>query len=180
MRKEPTLLLVAALTLACRAPESALTPTAGLHAHEGTPATIQVPRDLDEQIDELRAVTKPYRKFDGAVEAGWSTPVPGCFDNQPTGAMGYHYLNANRLDATVDRLAPEILVYEPIGNGQMRLVAVEYAVPWTAWTSPTPPSLYGQPFHRNNQFQLWVLHVWHEKTNTAGLFADWNPNVRCR
>jgi hypothetical protein len=175
------MLVTAALAAAaCRAPEPQEPAMAGHPMAAPQQSDVRLPREIEAQIDELREITKPYRKFTGAEQAGWSTPVPGCFDNQPIGAMGYHYLNGARLDATVDRRQPEILVYEPLGDGQLRLVAVEYAVPFAAWTSSTPPSLYGQSFHRNEAFELWVLHVWHEKPNRNGIFQDWNPSVKCR
>jgi hypothetical protein len=31
----------------------------------------------------------------------------------------------------------------------------------------------------NEAFGLWTLHVWLFKHNPNGLFADWNPLVRC-
>jgi len=27
---------------------------------------------------------------------------------------------------------------------------------------------------------IWYLHVWHWEPNPSGVFADWNPNVKCR
>ena len=60
------------------------------------------------------------------------------------------------------------------------------AVPWLIagptklWCiHPTPPSLYGLEFHRNEAFQLWVLHVWLYRENPSGMFSDWNPTVSC-
>jgi hypothetical protein len=94
------------------------------------------------------------------------------------GGMGVHYADLPRFDATLDPERPEILVYAT-ADGETKLVAVEFAVPLAAWTSPTPPTLFGQQFHVNQQFGLWVLHVWQHKYNVAGLFADWNPRVHC-
>jgi hypothetical protein len=31
---------------------------------------------------------------------------------------------------------------------------------------------------RNEQLELWVLHVWLGRDNPAGLYASWNPDVR--
>jgi hypothetical protein len=44
----------------------------------------------------------------------------------------------------------------------------------------TPPAIFGRNLVRNESLQLWYLHVWAWKPNRAGLFADWNPDVRCR
>jgi hypothetical protein len=70
-------------------------------------------------------------------------------------------------------------MYEPQKNGRMRLVGVEYVVPFAAWIDPQPPVLHGQEFHPNETFGLWTLHVWMFKHNPDGMFADWNPTVTC-
>ena len=93
--------------------------------------------------------------------------------------MAFHFGKAALIDGTVDVLEPELLVYEPQKNGRMRLVAVEYIVPFDMWTANEPPMLFGQAFHRNEAFGLWVLHVWHFRHNPAGMFSDWNPTVSC-
>jgi hypothetical protein len=95
------------------------------------------------------------------------------------GAMGFHYGKGALIDANVNALAPEVVMYEPASNGQLRLVGVEYVVPFSARTSSTPPTLYGQSFQRNETFQVWALHAWIWKENPRGTFASWNPNVSC-
>jgi hypothetical protein len=94
--------------------------------------------------------------------------------------MGFHYGNPDLIDDTPQQFKPELLVYEPQKNGRLRLVAVEYIVPFDAWTSEEPPSLHGIAFHRNEAFGLWVLHAWIWKYNPDGIFADWNPRASCR
>jgi hypothetical protein len=174
-------LSLACLVIGCeRGPE---TPTApATHASHAAPALHRggtTPR-LERDIVRLRAATARFHSFRAAQKAGWNSPVPGCFDNPPLGAMGYHFANPALFDGTVEALKPELLLYEPQKNGKLRFVAVEYAVPYTAWTSAEPPKLYGQSFHRNDAFGLWVLHVWHFRDNPSGMFMDWNPNVSCR
>jgi hypothetical protein len=144
-------------------------------AHHKGPVSSSVQR----QIARLREVTAPFHDFEAAAKAGWGSLITGCFSDPKLGGMGYHYGNVGLIDGTVDALQPELLLYEPTKNGKLRFVAVEFIVPFTAWTSPEPPSLYGQSFHRNEAFGLWVLHVWHFRHNPAGLFADWNPEVSC-
>ena len=70
------------------------------------------------------------------------------------------------------------LTRQLLGFGRQRLVAVEYAVPIAAW-GDVAPVLHGVEFHRNDGLGLWVLHVWHFKSNPAGMFTDWNPTVSC-
>jgi hypothetical protein len=75
---------------------------------------------------------------------------------------------------------PELLLYEPERHGRLRLVAVEYIIPYSAHSrSAAPPVLFGQEFRQNDTFALWGLHVWLWKLNPRGLFADWNPRVNC-
>ncbi len=128
----------------------------------------------------LTRVTAPFHRFDAARAAGWSTRITGCMSDPVEGGMGYHYGNTELIDGEVRPDAPELLLYEPQKNGQMKLVAVEYIVPLTEWHDSEPPKLFGQPFHINEEFEVWVLHVWLWQTNPSGFFHDWNPTVSCR
>ena len=148
------------------------------HAGRGAAAGAPLTAETEQQLAQLRALTAPFHRIEAASAAGWSMPIPGCFSD-PAGGMGYHFGNQGLIDGDVDALEPELLVYEPQANGRMRLVAVEYIVPFGMWTASAPPSLYGQSFHRNEGFGLWVLHVWHFRHNPSGIFADWNPTVTC-
>lgn len=93
--------------------------------------------------------------------------------------MGVHYVNPALMDAVVDIRQPEALVYELDASGAVTgLVAHEYIVPVSAWTSSRPPKLFGMSFHRHPVLPLWVLHAWLWKPNVTGIFSDWNPAVR--
>jgi hypothetical protein len=71
-------------------------------------------------------------------------------------------------------------VYEPEANGTFRLVAVEFAVPYTAAPREGPaPKLFGMDMRHNDTFQIWARHAWIWKNNPAGMFEDWNPTVNC-
>ena len=180
-RTTSSLLTVAALLSlgACRdsAPVSAV--AAPLHAGHSAPAgPVSLTSDELQDVASLRRLTAKFHSFDAAVAAGWSAKITECFES-PDGGMGFHYGNPAIIDGRVDVLEPELLLYEPQKNGKLRFVAVEYIVPFTAWTSSAPPKLYGQSFHRNEAFGIWALHVWHERQNPRGMFADWNPKVNC-
>jgi hypothetical protein len=104
------------------------------------------------------------------------------------GAMGIHYVNGAHLmaaDPTPDAKRPEALIYEPMPDGTLRLVGVEYIVFQSAWTDKKPPRLFGVDFHltpAGNRYGIpafYALHVWMWEPNRSGLFADWNPAVRC-
>lgn len=178
MRRSLTLSLACVLVACEQSPDPlAAVPTAARHdaPHEMVALSPTVERD----IAQLRATTAPFHRFEAAAEAGWGTQITGCFSDPALGGMGFHYGNVALIDGQVDELEPELLLYEPQKNGRLRLVAVEYIVPFTAWTGAEPPRLFDQSFHRNEAFGLWVLHVWHFRHNPSGIFADWNPTVSC-
>ena len=170
---------LAYLIVACDRPADVTSPAL---SHGGHAASRNVPisGEVEREIARLRELTAPFHRFEAAVAAGWGAQITGCFSDPTRGGMGYHYGNVALIDGTVDALAPELLLYEPQKNGELRFVAVEYIVPFTAWTASQPPRLYGQSFHRNEAFGLWVLHVWHFRNNPSGMFADWNPAVSCK
>ena len=132
------------------------------------------------QLAQLRAVTAKYRTFASADSAGYSTRITGCMTDPQLGGMGFHYGKATAIDATADALEPEVLLYEPEPNGQLRLVAVEFIIPYALRPRDgPPPTLFDQPFVQNDAFELWGLHAWVWRHNPAGMFADWNPEVNC-
>ena len=132
-----------------------------------------------QDLAALRWVTAPFHNFATAGAAGWSARITACMAS-PAGGMGFHYGNVALIDGVARVEEPELLLYEPELNGQLRLVAVEYIIPYTARSrSATPPVLFGREFKQNDAFQLWALHAWVWKHNPSGLFADWNPQVTC-
>ncbi|MEO5821169.1 MAG: hypothetical protein ABIT71_11740 [Vicinamibacteraceae bacterium] len=135
--------------------------------------------DVDRDIARARAATAKFRNPEAAVAAGYPA-TSHCVENQPTGGMGLHFGHPALQDATLDVEKPEILVYEKLGDGSIRLNGVEYVVPIAQWTSDQPPTLMGQPFKRANGLGIWYLHAWIWKPSSSGIFADWNPDVKCR
>ncbi len=139
----------------------------------------------NNDIAKLQAATAQFKRTEVAQEAGWDL-VPGldhCFDNPGVGAMGYHYINVDIMDTTIDELQPEALVYAPGPNGQLKLGAVEFIVPAGAWDAEGNtelPTAFGQSFHLNESLGVYVLHAWIWKNNPSGMFEDWNPKVTCR
>jgi hypothetical protein len=105
-----------------------------------------------------------------------------------SGAMGVHYANGKLVGApVVNADKPEALLYAPDDNGGLHLAGVEYVVVKAAWDAKhaNPPALFGHQFNFTdapNRFGLppfYSLHVWAWKTNPAGTFAMFNPNVHC-
>ena len=136
---------------------------------------------LHKNLAALRRATASFHNFETAAAAGWSTQITGCMtDPNGAGGMGFHYGNTRLIDGSVRVEEPELLLYEPEQNGRLRLVAVEYIIPYSAHSrSAAPPVLFGQQFKQNDTFQLWGLHAWVWKENPSGVFASWNPRVTC-
>lgn len=170
----PLLVSLVALCGACagaRAPNAGDDPVAALSA--GHPAAVR--RDLAT----LRAATQPFHELSAAQAAGYPAGSPACIDSA-TGGMGRHYFDRAAYDDTLRIGHPEMLLYETGADGRLALVAVEYVVPFRLRSeNGPPPRLFEQEFRKHERFRYWYLHVWAWKPNPAGLFADWNPAVRC-
>ena len=145
------------------------------------------------ELAQVRRATARFHDLDAALEAGYELGwvngsgtriITGCVASPTAGAMGYHYFNAQLMDdLAVDLLQPEVLVYAPGPNGQLRLVAVEWIARGANSNPPgvsEPPSLLGMPMHiLVPQVGFYIMHAWVWEPNPAGMFADWNPSVTC-
>jgi hypothetical protein len=134
--------------------------------------------DIDRDVARVRAATEPFKSTSAAEAAGYKR-VTDCVEYQPAGAMGYHFQNNALLDTTLDVEHPEVLVYERMPDGNFKLNGVEFLVPIPSWTSAEPPKVMGQPLKRADRLGIWYLHVWTWEPSPSGLFADWNPRVKC-
>lgn len=138
-------------------------------------ATAETVNPLAEKV---RALDSRFEDVAVAKAEGY-TPIP-CASGLTGGAMGIHYVNAAYLkDDAVEVAKPEAVMYEPMADGTLKLIAVEYI------TAKGPASLEGHLFNFNtapNRYGLgpfYELHVWAWKQNPTGAFADMNPNVSC-
>jgi hypothetical protein len=145
-----------------------------------TPAIRESDAGVNNDLATLRQVTASFHQFDKATAAGWSAKITGCMTDPTLGGMGFHYGNTALIDGTARVDQPELLLYEPEKNGELRLVAVEYIIPYAFHSRESaPPVLFGKEFKQNDVFQLWGLHAWVWENNPSGMFANWNPNVNC-
>ena len=136
--------------------------------------------NVRRDVQTLRAATEKYQSLAAAQEAGYPTVVPKCIADSTMGGMGHHYTDRTLLDDKLEIERPEMLIYAPAADGTAELVAVEYVVPFRAVpATEKPPRLFGQELKPYAQLNYWAIHVWAWKRNAAGLFADWNPAVRC-
>jgi hypothetical protein len=147
--------------------------------------------DLPKLLAEVRRATSPFRDLDAALAANYvkfPALAGDCVAEPGQGGMGIHYLNASLLDAELDPLRPEMLVYRRNTDGSHALLAAEYVVFAPVWDAlhPQPPVLFGHPMHLvrtpnryGTEMPLYELHVWLWEHNRNGLFNDWNPAVSC-
>lgn len=147
--------------------------------HAQAPPDAATPGVADD-LARLRAATAGFRDIAAAHAAGYPTATPPCLANPPAGGMGHHYVNRAHVDGRLELERPEILLYAPDGSGKLKLVAVEYIIPYRILPAESEaPRIFGQPLRQSDQLKLWYLHVWAWEENPGGLFADWNPAVTC-
>lgn len=140
-----------------------------------------------ELIRIVREATARFRDSRVAEAEGYGLMF-GCVTGPDVGAMGLHYVNMSLVgDGELDASRPEIVIYEPLPNGGLRLTGADFLVLAADWDAkhPAPPQLEGQLFHlfeSPNRFGLpafYTLHVWAWKDNPSGAFVNWHPNVSC-
>jgi hypothetical protein len=145
--------------------------------------------DSSPLIDVVRQATGQYRDINVAISQGF-VPATPCVSGPDQGAMGVHYVLVDRLNKGVlNAEQPEALIYEPMTNGAMRLVGVEYIVLASIWQSQNPsggtPALEGNLLNyiaAPNRYGLpafYEIHIWAWEDNPKGSFADWNTHVTC-
>jgi hypothetical protein len=141
------------------------------------------------QLSDVRQATDAFHNLDIAMAAGYESFYL-CTDKSRTGGMGQHFVKGALVeDPALDRLRPEVLVYEPRKDGGYQLVAVEYVVLKDAWhkaNGSRAPRLFGRRLTlvpAGNRYGLpdfYEIHAWIWKANPRGTFDDWNPKVSCR
>jgi hypothetical protein len=139
-------------------------------------------------VKVVRDSTARFRDVRLAEAAGYSHQF-GCVTGDYSGAMGMHFVNFPLvLDGKLDATQPEIVIYEPMPNGRLRLIGADYlvfAAEWDAANPGSPPQLMGQLLHlfeSPNRFGLpafYTLHVWAWKESPTGTFVNWHENVSC-
>lgn len=187
----------------------AVTPSSVSSGVAGSPALVSPADAIFAVGPELAAVrraTAQFHDISTAYAAGYTTENEPCVAS-PDGVMGIHAPNFALIgDQALDSARPELLLYAPKPGGEYRLVGVEYfqfvllrnpatntIAPWvgqTPWpanyevVTPTP-ALFGQTFqgpmpgHTPTMPWHWDLHVWIWAHNPSGMFAEWNPSLRC-
>jgi hypothetical protein len=140
-----------------------------------------------ELIKLVRESTERFQDVRVAEAEGYALQF-GCVSGPDFGAMGLHFINGPLVaDGELDAAHPEIVLYEALPDGRLRLTGADYLVLADQWNAKHagPPELIGQLFQlfdSPNRFGLpafYTLHVWAWKDNPNGAFVNWNPNVSC-
>jgi hypothetical protein len=178
---------------------------------QGTPLVAQNAIPAAE-LDAIRAATEKYADVAVAEAEGYVEPLHMCVESihegQPRqlGAMGLHYIRPDLLGITgeeprvngngthTDFKQPSVLIYEPMADGSMKLVAIENLVWAEAWReagNDAAPSFHGNDYyymHDNPETDVdeahgfephYELHFWLYEENPSGMFMPWNPRVSC-
>jgi hypothetical protein len=153
------------------------------HAH-----TIAAPA-ADTLIQIVRQSTERFKDVSVANAEGYALMF-GCVSGEDSGAMGMHFVNMSLVgDGELDATRPEIMIYEPLPDGGLKLIGADYLVLASNWDSNPShtgtPQIMGQLLHyfaAPNRFGLppfYTLHVWAWKENPTGAFVNWHSNVSC-
>ena len=122
---------------------------------------------IEAQLNVARRAVCKFRRLEAALAEGFVNTGLPCIPGQ-----GYHYIK-NSLVGTTDTREPSVLMYDKDGN----LNGPEWVAPLDGF--PTPPTIFGQKMHADDDLGLWIQHVWVWKLNPNGVFEDVNPNVTC-
>jgi hypothetical protein len=156
--------------------------------------TVAVAANGQASIADVRAATAKFHDVAAARAAGYAefrdAAGIACIDS-PTGTMGIHYVKGSLVgDGVIDPLTPEALVYEPLPNGGLRLVALEYVEIQAVWHAAhgesSTPTVLGRslrPVGAGNRYGLppfFQRHAWIWSNNPLGQFEEYSSKVSCR
>lgn len=167
-------------TWACSDDATSATALANQHVHEQSVDAAKSPIGGagNALLKQVHAATARFHSTVQAEKAGYSAD-PFCVEHPTLGGMGHHWANTALVDPIFDPLKPEVMLYAPDRNGNLKLVAIEYIVINSGQAAPT---FAGHPFDVGGTpvpVAHWSLHVWLVKPNPAGLFTPFNPDVSC-
>jgi hypothetical protein len=157
------------------------------HWHQGGARGPSKDHPRGALVQAVREATERFRDPAFAQAEGYN-PIFGCVSAPERGAMGLHLVKFSLVaDGQIDVTHPELVIYEPMPSGHMKLVGAEFLVLKDQWDAAhaAPPQLMGQLFHLNNapnRYRLpafYSLHVWAWKENPFGAFVNWHPHVSC-
>lgn len=168
-----------------------------LLAYGITPSTVQAQDNtLTPELKAAKAALDKYQDPILAVHDGYFSSV-GCIAypngggegemQYVAGGMGVHFLNAALIGPNLDPTKPQVLIYEPVADNKLQLVAAEWFLPVEA-SGGNVPSIFGHQLEGPMEghepiipkaLHHYDLHVWLWKDNPAGIFSPTNPNLKC-
>jgi len=165
----------------------ALPSSAGAQNHSHAVASSN--RNLNALVQAVREATERFKDVAAAENEDYHL-LFGCVTDDDKGAMGLHWVNLPLVfdGGELDSTRPEIILYEPLPSGRIRITGADFLVIAKDWDDAhpgNPPQLMGQLFHRfesPNRFGLpafYTLHVWAWKESPSGTFVNWHDNVSC-
>ena len=185
--------LLAALALSSVCTLQALAQTE--HSRPGQPQQQELSAEQSQLLSIVRDSTERFKNITVAQNEQYSL-LFGCVTGPDSGAMGLHFVKQEFLEnppmlpnGEIDPTRPQIVIYEPVSGGGLRLIGADYllfADPWDKAHPGHTPQLMGQLFHyfeSPNRFGLpafYTLHVWAWKENPNGAFVNWHPEVSCK
>lgn len=178
-----------------------------MHASKTLRFVAEKSPEVNAGLAEIRRATAKFHDYTNAIEAGYTAWSPNPLASGSTcpsnseGNMGYHLVNVPLRggagnpaagNAEINLLAPEMLLYEKMPNGKLKLVGVEYIVFTAAWEAANgagaaPPEILGRPLLASSHpfpggtgnIAHYELHVWVWSPNPLGMFYPWNPDISC-
>ena len=157
---------------------------APVNADELSPDLAAARTALDKYHDPFTAIREGYLSTVGCVAFTTASTMNGM--PYPVGGMGVHFINFSLVGPTLDPTKPQVLIYEPMADGTLKLAAAEWFMPYKAGMKP--PQLFGHQFYgpmmghypvMPKELVHYDLHVWLWKTNPAGMFVPTNPDIKC-
>jgi hypothetical protein len=86
---------------------------------------------LARDLANLRSAVAAFADVEQAAAAGYG-PASDCMASE-RGAQGIHYANEDLFEPSVALETPQLLMYEPLADGSLRFLGVEYLVFQQAW-----------------------------------------------
>ena len=132
-----------------------------------------------ELVRLVRQATAQFRDPAAAEAQGYHL-LFGCVSGPDIGAMGLHYVNMSLVgDGELDATQPEIVIYEPLPNGRLRLIGADYLVLADVWnaTHSSPPDCSRCRMKKSVWARMGMPRIWSsnaESTNArivAGVAA---------
>jgi hypothetical protein len=129
--------------------------------------------DTYQELARAYAATAKYHNIEQALLDGYvqaSPDIPG---------EGFHFVKSSLVDCKFDPETPEALLYAFVPNEKrLRLVAVEYAVPFACGAPPEGFTGDADEWeHEAGGPPVWTLVAWIWRHNPNGIFAPANPLV---